>query len=300
MTKTIKFNLIIDDQPIRTIEDLQENFSIEDVLDAFKEGLLLKWLEVRNFTKYIEKVKKLTDNRANYDNVELTKELIKIFDVEIDEEKVNEHIYILNYLKEREVQLEIYKKENFRLETIIDDYHSGYNALIFDIIDHPYNLARIKANVREIEKHYFSLFELNFYNLFNTLFNSAPLAVFAILMSEKLRNYFIPKNEKSVNEDTRLIFDEINELVKKPQQLTVALGAELKVFKGNTEAYWKDIEQKGKKYMVIRMVNGNYIRNAGVFGEELSFNDVQDKYLILDGIDYKSNNSLHELYYMEV
>ena len=52
--------------------------------------------------------------------------------------------------------------------------------------------------------------------------------------------------------------------------------------------------------MVIRMVNGNFIRNAGVFGEELSFNDVKEKYLILDGIDYKSNNSLHKLFYMEV
>ena len=146
MTKTIKFNLIIDDQPIRTIEDLQENFLIEDVLDAFKEGLLLKWLEVRSFTKYIEKVKNLTDNRTNHDNVELTKELIKIFEIELDEEKVNEQIYILNYLKEREVQLETYKKDNFRLETIIDDYHSGYDAIIFDIIDHPYNMARIKTN----------------------------------------------------------------------------------------------------------------------------------------------------------
>ena len=136
--------------------------------------------------------------------------------------------------------------------------------------------------------------------MFYTLLNSAPLAVFAILMNKKLRDYFVPKNEKSLNEDTRLIFDEINELVKKPEQLKVALGSELKVFEGNTEAYWKDIEQKGKKFMVIRMVNGNFIRNAGVFGEELSFNDVKEKYLILDGIDYKSNNSLHKLFYMEV
>ena len=76
----------------------------------------------------------------------------------------------------------------------------------------------------ELEKHYFSLFELNFNNLFYTLLNSAPLAVFAILMNKKLRDYFVPKNEKSLNEDTRLIFDEINELVKKPKQLKVLLG----------------------------------------------------------------------------
>ena len=33
MAKTIKFNLICDNTPVRTIEDLQNNFSIEDVLD---------------------------------------------------------------------------------------------------------------------------------------------------------------------------------------------------------------------------------------------------------------------------
>ena len=30
--KTIKFNLILDDKPIRNIEQLQENFSVEDIL----------------------------------------------------------------------------------------------------------------------------------------------------------------------------------------------------------------------------------------------------------------------------
>lgn len=36
MAKTIKFNLICDNTPVRTIEDLQNNFSIEDVLDYYR------------------------------------------------------------------------------------------------------------------------------------------------------------------------------------------------------------------------------------------------------------------------
>ena len=39
MAKTIKFNLICDNTPVRTIEDLQNNFSIEDVLDYYRNGL---------------------------------------------------------------------------------------------------------------------------------------------------------------------------------------------------------------------------------------------------------------------
>ena len=47
MAKTIKFNLICDNTPVRTIEDLQNNFSIEDVLNYYYNGLLCRWLRRR-------------------------------------------------------------------------------------------------------------------------------------------------------------------------------------------------------------------------------------------------------------
>lgn len=43
MAKRIKFNLICDNKPVCTIEDLQDNFSIEDVFD-FVGDMLLGWL----------------------------------------------------------------------------------------------------------------------------------------------------------------------------------------------------------------------------------------------------------------
>lgn len=46
MAKTIKFNLICDNKPIRTIDDLQNNFLIEDVMEYYDNGLLDRWLEV--------------------------------------------------------------------------------------------------------------------------------------------------------------------------------------------------------------------------------------------------------------
>ena len=35
MAKTIKFNLILDNYPVRDIEDIQEHFSIEDMIKRF-------------------------------------------------------------------------------------------------------------------------------------------------------------------------------------------------------------------------------------------------------------------------
>ena len=55
MTKTIKFNLVIDGNAVRTIEDLQNNFVLDDVIKYYHNGLLKKWLQVREYNIYIEK-----------------------------------------------------------------------------------------------------------------------------------------------------------------------------------------------------------------------------------------------------
>jgi formylmethanofuran dehydrogenase subunit A len=52
--------------------------------------------------------------------------------------------------------------------------------------------------------------------------------------------------------------------------------------------------------MLINMVDGNIVRNSGKQGEELKAADVNGKFPLLDGIDYKSNNAGHSLVYMEV
>lgn len=55
MAKTIKFNLICDNASIRTVEDLQNNFSVEDVLGYYHNGVLQKWLEVRGYMEALKK-----------------------------------------------------------------------------------------------------------------------------------------------------------------------------------------------------------------------------------------------------
>ena len=78
------------------------------------------------------------------------------------------------------------------------------------------------------------------------------------------------------------------------------LGDNLLSFSGITDGYWKDLEPKDKKYMIISMGNGDFVRSAGVSGGDLSYEDVSNKFLIVNGIDYKSNYATHQLLYMEV
>jgi hypothetical protein len=295
MAKTIKFNLIVNDTPVRDLEDLRNNFSIEDILEYYQNGLLQRWLSVRGYENLLTEVNKISGDT----NLERIQQLIQTFEIEHNEQKIKEGVAILDFIEERKSLLDIYKERNYKVEEIINDYHSDYEYLVFNIIQNRDNMPVIKASIKELETNYIGLFKLNYLELYNNLITNAPLAIFAILMNETLREYFI-KNEKSSG-NTIKIYEALTNFVTNNQtKLKEYLGSELKIFKGNTQAYWKDLEPTGKKCMILRMVAGNYIRNAGAFGQDFSSTDVNDKFLILDGIDYKSNNLSHELLYMEV
>ena len=181
MAKTIKFNLICDDKPVRTIEDLQENFSIEDVLKYYQNGLLLRWLEVRGYEAEYNKVSEIREIEA----LEIVKELIKIFDIEADEKKVEEGVYMLQFLEERKELCEAYKQDSFKAQGIIDDYQTGFNQLIDGIIENPNDVARIKANIAELMSGYKWAMDLNHRQLFWELKELSPLAIMCFLMNDE-------------------------------------------------------------------------------------------------------------------
>ena len=332
MAKTIKFNLICDDKPVRTIEDLQENFSIEDVLKYYQNGLLLRWLEVRGYESEYKKVSEIRE----IETLEIVKELIKIFDIEADEKKVEEGVYMLQFIEERKELCEAYKQDSFKAQGIIDDYQTGFNQLIDGIIENPNDVARIKANIAELMSGYKWAMDLNYRQLFWELRELSPLAIMCFLMNDEARKYYLPmpvrkdnvsdEAEKKVNiaaaavavafvkkeddstavsydiennDDKRIMYKAIC-LMLKSSDFVSRLGDNLHIFAGVTDGYWKDLETKGKKYMIISMGSGDYVRSAGLQGGDLASTDIENKFVIVDGIDYKSNSSSRQLLYMEV
>lgn len=302
MAKTIKFNLICNDYPVRNLEDLKNNFSIEEILEYYHNGLLKRWLDVRGYDDYLTKVSDID----SVNNKDIITDLIKIFELESDDSKIREHISILEYIDSHKELLKEYKDTNYKVNEIIDDYHQGYDSVIQDIIENKDDMAKIKANIKEIELNYMGIYKLDYHQLYYLLQKEAPMAIFAILMNDNMRDYYIDEeNSKKSRYSTsgnlsKIINEKIKLLVSDKEDLKRTFGEQLKIFKGDTESYWKDIEPKGKKYMIIDMESGNYIRNSGSFGEEISSLDVNGKFLILDGIDYKSNSKDKELLYMEV
>ena len=150
MAKTIKFNLICDGQPVRTIEDLQENFSVEDMLGYFESGLLLRWLKVRDYKDEYKEVSKISTK----DDLEIAKKLIKIFNVETDEKEIAKDVYMLQFLKERSQKISKYDSNRLEIDEVVKNYTKKYADLVKEIMDNSDDISRIKANITEIVNNY--------------------------------------------------------------------------------------------------------------------------------------------------
>lgn len=72
------------------------------------------------------------------------------------------------------------------------------------------------------------------------------------------------------------------------------------IHSGKTDDYWKDLEPKDKTFMIISIISGNKLRNAGKSGEELTANDINGKFIFTNGIDYMSHSDSDKLIYMEI
>ena len=127
MTKDIKFDLHSDNHPCRTIKDLQEHFCAEDILDSYQNGKLVRWLEVRGYNDYLEKVKKIEKGKSSK---EIVSELALIFEMGNDMNKINQDLFFMDYEMENEKRL----NNLIRRDEIIKDYHKYYLDLIDNIV----------------------------------------------------------------------------------------------------------------------------------------------------------------------
>ena len=188
----IKFNLNFGGEQIRTLDDLRENFSIEDVLDVYNNGLLVKWLDVRNYKNELEKVKAIQSSDARA----ILSELIKIFGVTSDSSEIEESLSVLDYLEGRKKfwddikagKLDEVSQQQGKAKAL-QEYQEGYNALVQDIVDHSDDLHYIYDRLDEITEKYQELLKLNSANLFYHFVDKAPLAAFALFGDSATRPY---------------------------------------------------------------------------------------------------------------
>ncbi len=394
MAKTIKFNLDCDNYSVRNLDDLRNHFSLEDILDYFDKKLLHKWLEVRGYEEELKKVNKITSK----DSLEIAKELIKVFDIEADENKIKEDLQIINYRKDKEKKDASLLAQKNEISKIITSYKDGYDHLVDGICENANDISLIKANLNEIIENYGDFLYLDRREFFYKIKKHSTLALICALMKDELRDYFLPKriivqdlkkdneevkakianyflnnskclyirslgeddisslvkveitkyesssfillgyvyldksniksnlskyhseiDNKSLDElfndiedkhdlldtktdkDKAIMFDLICKKLKDMKSLQDELSDNLKHYKGNTESYWNDIgTDKDKRYMLIYMSNGAIVQSLTDRTKTYEAGDINNKFVILDGINFNSKSDKFELYYMEV
>lgn len=127
MIKLVKFNLLIDGQRCRRIEDLQNNFNLIDVIEEFQNGKLEKWLKVRNFDEQFEQVKAI---EKESDLLEIAQQLCKIFEISIGEDDLKNEVMIVEYQRHTSMK----RSDDDTVREIFFKFYKGVlTDKIFDI-----------------------------------------------------------------------------------------------------------------------------------------------------------------------
>lgn len=274
MTKPIKFNLILDGEPVRTLEQLKDNFNIDDILQHYKSGVLQRWLETRGIEEELKKINKIKGSNL----IETAKNLSEIFNKNISIEEIEHAVYHLHAKQDEEDRLKKTNKIKTNIKEIVASYHREYEKLCQDIEKKKNSYAFLKNISAKLCDEYWMLFELDYERFFSFFSEKAPLILFTMITCEKVR-----KSEQMFN------------YAKKTLIKIIPNGA--KKFKKSTNGKWEYITNKSIKIIEIKKMTGIFnIRDSG--GKEYDASALKENDL-LNGLSIRSSNNTNSLLYSE-
>jgi len=108
MAYKLKLNLIVDGVRCKNIEDIQDNFNLLDLIAYLKSGKFLEWAKIRN----LDELGMQIENINIEDDLEIAKQLCKIFEIDCDESDLKDEldIYIIEQLLKDKDIMEILKQ----------------------------------------------------------------------------------------------------------------------------------------------------------------------------------------------
>lgn len=319
--KQIKFNIVSGNVHCRNINDLKENFNIHDILNAFEDGILERWLLSQKLDDIYNKVSNIDKSSSDSQKIE---SLIKIVYEDEKEGFINnicrEALSIIDYESRRKTELENINNFNIEREKIIDGYFKEYEDLIQHIIDNRENYDIVKEDINKISIYFRDIFKINYYHLFMKLHdNKNILAVISLLANEYTRPYIINNNEL-MNKTYSKLWGGYNSLFSytEMRNSTVLLILEthasnfinknylkLPYLNGIIKYYKKNTYKKfvpwisNKKCMILHaegyvrlrsFINGKWEEYGGNFEciHDKYLKEINGKFRILDNIEYYS------------
>lgn len=334
MAKKIKFNLQVNGASVSSLESLQNNFNIEDIMEHFKSGLLMRWLEVQGLETELKEISKLSEKS---DNFALAQGILEIFDMdkELDKNALKITLADINYKEYKENLLKTNEDLEKNAKSFLREYHDKFHDIIWDIIKNSENVEKIKSNLKIIENDYFDLFLLQFQTLVNVFKTDAPLALIFGLGTEKIRkmilayinieatkdhNKYCYIGDEEIDDKTKEYlnsinlkpidylrygyFEAISKVVYKKLEFDYSeLGDVIKIFNGSTEGLWRDLVARNKRVLVLGISNlakASRIPKDGETNEALGEEEINGQFIILNGLNFQSSNNNAYIVYVEL
>ncbi len=319
MAKTIKFNLNCDGHPVRTLEDLREHFSMEDVLEYLNNGMLARWLDIREYTAEKEQVEQIT---ADNDRDRLWA-LVNIFDIDADQKEVTERAQQLDWKNRQKALSAVYQASGEGRQRILSDYFSGYKNAVETILTNLEDYGSIKSAVTDIDEHYQEAFDLQYKELIKRIYGAVwkdahmPTALLALFTRPHMRAKYLPEADTPSSFVMRLPtrialswpnYKQIMEYAQDtvPKEYDYNLKPPFHVVRGESGGGDKLIQRSGQQVMVIKVESSdrNYVQASAANGENAhSYYEINGmisgRFVLLDGLRCKLSQG-DALWYMEV
>ena len=189
MAYTIRFNLICDGYPCRSLDDIREHFSLDDLLDHYKTGLLKRWLKVRKLNYELKEVEAINSTNPQH----ILEELVRIFELLIDDDSLKEALSIIAYRNNQLQANKINAASGFKSNSIANNYLATYESLVNTMVDKNTPPSALNQHMTSLVNDYSRLLRLSAYELFSTCLLKRPLVLLHLFYNEHTRDIFVPK-----------------------------------------------------------------------------------------------------------
>lgn len=220
---TIKFHLIINNKRIKNLENLRDNFYASDILEVYKDGRLINFLNGRDNLEEVEKIELINIDFSEFELIKAIANILSVNErnIKISSEKENQvyHSECNKDIIELEAKIEQLEKEKNDYKEQLDFLMSKISNLnkekpklinpthVKNINHYPELIKKIKENYTDLEKILDLLDEIEKNHLndfivsaepFFDIFKDYALAIFAVLMNKNLREYFVNSKNTSL------------------------------------------------------------------------------------------------------
>ena len=338
--KPIKFNLMLSfdeggelqEKQISNLEELRENFYFDNVYQYFLDGILERWLSVRNCTNELEKLKEIKkDKTPSEDNIQ---KFIEVFFNSLNKEAYFDLIKAKQSYQRSCAFINNQKNNQKDLKVNALKYMDAYDDIANKILEESKNTAKLQQYVNILIDDYYDVFSrYDSQRLLHLFFQNNPISLLFFILNSKTRGLFEDKpyvdylncissdliqlknkisyklahySEDTITSDVveaglqQLLFKYLKP-VDPNSKIAVddTIFSTIKICNKDTGSSWDDIEPDSKKQFMILAGPQNNVRPYKAQNQELTAEQISH-FPVIQGIEYRSSSSSDPIIYMEV